>query len=67
MKAIVLNTWAGRRYYPVELIGETAKKFKVRILAPSVMLPGRRYVQRGDVVLVPKYAICEIADDVVTG
>jgi hypothetical protein len=57
-KAIVLNTWAGRRYYQVEVIGETAKKARVRILTPGgVMLPGRRYVNCGEDVLAPAVAI----------
>ena len=60
-KAIVLNTWAGRRYYQVEVIGETAKKARVRILTPGgVMLPGRRYVNCGEDVLVPKHAVTEV-------
>ena len=53
-KAIALDTWAGRRYYLVDVIGETPKKARVRILAAGgVMLPGRRYVQYGEEVLVP--------------
>ena len=53
-KCVVLDTWAGRRYYAVELVGETPKKARVRILTPGgVMLPGRRYVQYGEIVLVP--------------
>lgn len=57
-KAIVLDTWAGRRYYAVEVVGATPKKFRVRILAPGgVMLPGRRYVNCGEEALVPKHAV----------
>ena len=38
-RAIVLDTWAGRRYYAVEVIGETPKKVRVRILTQGgVML-----------------------------
>lgn len=60
-KEIVLDTWAGRRYYAVELVGETPKKARVRILTPGgVMLPGRRYVQCGEIALVPKHAICDM-------
>jgi hypothetical protein len=59
MKAIALDTWAGRRYYAVEVVGETPKKARVRILVPDgVMLPGGRYARYGEVVLVPKYAVC---------
>lgn len=63
-KAIVLDTWAGRRYYAVEVVGETPKKARVRILTPGgVMLPGRRYVQCGKVALVPKHAIKDTPGD----
>ena len=56
-KAIVLDTWAGRRYYPVDAISETPKKVRVRVMTPGgVMLPGRRYIQCGEEVLVPKHA-----------
>lgn len=61
VKALVLDTFAGRRYYAVEVIGETPKKARVRILASGgVMLPGRRYVNYGEDVLVPKHAIADI-------
>ena len=60
-KAIVLDTWAGRRYYAVEVVGETPKKVRVRVLAPGgVMLPGRRYVNCGEEVLVPKHAVVDL-------
>lgn len=61
IKAVVLDTWAGRRYYAVEVLGETAKKMRVRIVAPGgVMLPGRRYISCGDETLVPKHAVAEL-------
>jgi len=60
---IVMETWAGRRYYAVEVIGETPKKARVRILAPGgVMLPKRRYVKCGEIVLVPKHALSEVSE-----
>lgn len=60
-KAVVLDTWAGRRYYAVEVVGETPKKARVRILTPGgVMLPGRRYVNCGETVLVPKHALSDL-------
>lgn len=63
IKSLVLDTWAGRRYYAVEIVGETAKKARIRILTPGgVMLPGRRYVNCGETVLVPKHAIVDLPD-----
>ena len=64
IKSLVLDTWAGRRYYAVELVGQTPKKARVRILTPGgVMLPGRRYVNYGETVLVPKYAVVDLPKD----
>ena len=57
-KCIALDTWAGRRYYAVEVVGETPKKVRIRVLTPGgVMLPNRSYVQYGEIALVPKQAI----------
>lgn len=63
-KCITLDTWAGRRYYAVEVVGETPKKARIRVLTPGgVMLPGRRYVQCGEVALVPKHAVKDMPGD----
>ena len=63
-KSIVLDTWAGRRYYAVEVVGETPKKTRVRILTPGgVMLPNRRYVDCGETALVPKHAVVDRPKD----
>ena len=57
-KCVVLDTWAGRRYYAVEVVGETPRKVRVRVLTPGgIMLPGRRYARCGEIVLVPKHAV----------
>lgn len=64
MKSIVLDTWAGRRYYAVQVVGETPKKARVRILTQGgVMLPGRRYADYGETVLVPKRAVVDLPKD----
>lgn len=52
---LILNTYAGRREYPILIIGETPKKFRVKILSQTnVILPGRRIANYGDIILVPK-------------
>jgi len=64
IKSLVLDTWAGRRYYAVELVSETPKKARVRVLTPGgIMLPNRRYVQFGEIALVPKHAIYDMPAD----
>lgn len=61
---LVLDTYAGRMRHPVEVIGETPKRYRVRILeSGGVMLPGRRYMLCGEEVLVPKYAVRFDDDD----
>lgn len=63
-KALVLETWSGRRYYAVEVICETPKKVRVRVLTQGgVMLPGRRYVGYNEIALVPKHGISELPAD----
>ena len=63
-KCIALDTWAGRRYYAVEVVGETLTKTRIRVLTPGgVMLPNRRYVQCGEITLVPKHAIRDMPAD----
>lgn len=59
--SLSLDTWAGRRHYAVEVVSETPKKARVRILTPGgVMLPGRRYANCGETVLVPKHALVDL-------
>ncbi|MCZ2397873.1 MAG: hypothetical protein LC100_15195 [Chitinophagales bacterium] len=65
IKSLVLDTWAGRRYYAVQVVGETPKKTRVRILTQGgVMLPGRRYADCGETVLVPKHAVVDCPEAV---
>jgi hypothetical protein len=56
---LCLNGWAGREEYPVEIVGETPTRYRVRLLM-DVRLPGNRPARYGDIVLAPKYAIREI-------
>lgn len=49
--------YAGHRTYPVTVVGETPKKWRVRVEAVSFRMPNQRVVSLGDVVLVPKYAV----------
>lgn len=51
-----LDGWAGRIQIPVEIISETPKRYRVRILR-DFTLPNRNYKRAGDIALIPKYAI----------
>jgi len=53
---LVLDSWAGRERIPVEIVGETPKRYRVKLLA-ACLLPSRRRVEAGAVVLVPRYAV----------
>jgi len=56
MPRLMLDGWGGRSEHPVEIVGETPKKYRVRLLG-YVRLPGGREGKKGDVVLVPKHAV----------
>lgn len=53
---VCLDGWAGRSSVPVEVIGETAKRYSVRFLEATT-LPHLRDARVGDVKLVPKYSV----------
>lgn len=54
---LCMDGWAGFHKEPVEIVGETSKKFRIKLLK-DCRLPGRlRQGHKGDVILVPKYAI----------
>jgi hypothetical protein len=56
MKAMVcLQSWAGYTEHPVEIIGETRTRYRVRALE-SFKLP-RRWIHKDGVALVPKHAV----------
>lgn len=54
--ALLIDGWAGRREYPVEVLAETPKRFRVRLLSDA-LLPSRGLTQAGEIVLVPKHAV----------
>ena len=56
MAVLVLDGWAGRERIPCEVVGETPKRYRIK-LQRDALLPGRRRCQAGDVVFVPKYAV----------
>lgn len=50
-----VNSWAGLIWTKVEIVGETPKRFRVRMLKET-KIPGS-VLQAGDEALVPKTAI----------
>jgi hypothetical protein len=62
------GSWAGRRYYPCEVLSETPTKYRIRLLAKDgVLLPGKRYAAYGQVVTVPKRAVYDISSQLTRG
>lgn len=58
---LCMDGWAGFHKEPVEVIGETSKRYRIRLLK-DCRLPGRlREGKKGQEILVPKYAISEKA------
>ena len=51
-----LQSWAGLRWYPVTILGETPTKYRVRF-DDTLTLPSRKVVYPGDIALVPKHAV----------
>ena len=58
MNAVLcLNGWEGRTETPVEIVGETSKRYRIRA-SKRVKLAGRnRWLEIGQTALVTKYAV----------
>lgn len=52
---LCLNSWAGRIEHPVEVIKETPRRYKIRLLEDALLPSGRK--RAGSEVYVPKCAI----------
>lgn len=62
MKAyLCLDGWAGRTDTEVTIVKETSKRYLIRGLSDGLRIPGRRVLNKGDEVYVPKYAIKQVA------
>lgn len=48
--------WQGLTWHPVTIIGKTPTKYRVRF-EDTVMLPGHRRKEPGDIGLVPQHAV----------
>lgn len=53
---VCVDGWAGRGQIPVLVVGETAKRYRVRAVERDTKLP-RRILQAGEETTVPKYAV----------
>ena len=56
---IMMDGWSGIHKEPVEIVGETPKRYRVKLLTDT-RLPGRnKSGKAGDVILVPKTAVTD--------
>ena len=65
MTILCLDGWAGRLEYPVEIIGETPKRYRIRALVDIKRPHGKNGVHillKGGSMLVPKYAVRNIKE-----
>lgn len=57
-KCFATDTWAGRTHYPVDILGSTPKKHRIRLLgANAAVLPGGKRLYPGETTLIPQDAI----------
>lgn len=59
VRRLVLDSWAGRSETPVEIIGQTPKRFRIRAITRTRLAGRDRWLKAGEVALVP---ICALRD-----
>jgi hypothetical protein len=53
---VFTNSWAGLNRYPIELVKETPKRYRVKLLE-ACRLPHHGNLEAGAIVLVPKDSV----------
>ena len=60
--SLFFDDWAGRRAYPVIVVAETPKRYRIRV-EEKTRLAGRcRWLYPGETALVPKSAVSLLAE-----
>lgn len=54
---LLLEGWEGRTETPVEVVGQTAKKFRIRAITETKLAGRYRWLADGETALVPKHAV----------
>lgn len=54
---LVMWSWGGETRQPVEVVGETPKRYRIRALHRTKIGGRNRWLERGDKALVPKGAV----------
>jgi len=54
---LLLEGWAGRTETPVEVVGQTEKKYRIRAITETRLAGRYRWLAAGETTLVPKHAV----------
>jgi hypothetical protein len=57
---LVLEGWAGRTKTPVEIIGVTPKRYRIRAVTRTRLGGRSRWLDVGDTALVPRHAVTDV-------
>ena len=60
---LCLDSWAGRTETLVEIVAETPKRYRIRALSKTKLAGRYRWLEEGQITLVPKYAVRIIEDE----
>lgn len=52
-----LDGWAGRSRHPVEIVGETPKRYRCKLIEDGPLAGRNRWGKAGQIVLIPKTAV----------
>jgi hypothetical protein len=55
--SLMLNGWHGVSRRRVEIVGETAKRYRIRAIEKTKLAGRSRWLNAGETALVPKYAV----------
>lgn len=54
---VCINSWAGREEKPCLIIGETRKRYRIKVEQPTALPPKWKILHPGETKLVPKWAV----------
>lgn len=54
---LMIQGWNGIAATKVEIVGSTPKRFRIKAITPTKLAGGNRWLNPGEVALVPHYAI----------
>jgi len=63
---LCLNGYAGRSETKVEIIGETKDRYRIRAITKTRLAGENRWLNPGEIELVPKYAMIRIESNETT-